>query len=723
MRTRAFWLTAAALATTVAALSGPTSAQAPAAVDFARDVQPLLRANCYSCHGETLQSGNFRLDRRRDSLPNRVGANGARVVPGNSAGSRLFQRVSGSSAGLQMPPSGAMRAEDVALIKAWIDQGAEWPDALDGEQPSPPRNPRADQLLEAIRRGDQRGVDRLLTDHPGAAREPGSGGITPLMQAALYRNAATVRRLLDMGAAVNARNDAGATALLWAVDDLDTTRVLLDRGADPNVTSIDGRTPLAVAAARYGGSPIVKLLLDRGAKLERQALLVPAADAGDAATIRLLLERGVDRTLPNDLAMRSGCDECTELLLNLADTASLSRALPSAGRFGGPGSIERLLARGAEPTPLALRSAASSETQRTESVTALLARGMRDDQAMNWAARHGDTPVVAALRKAGVPDVTLPAPALKRPATPRSPRDAINASLPRLQHADTTFLKSAGCISCHNNSLFQMTAAAVRPLGFRIDEAAVREQMTRSRAYLASWRERVNQDIGIPGQIDTTAYILAGLADTDYAPDAATDALARYIKRRQADDGRWPVASGRPPLESSTITMTAVSIRSLRAYAPAPLEADYELAVKRGVAWLAAATPKTTEDHAFVLLGLAWAREGKAAIQRAATSLVARQRADGGWSQLPTLASDAYATGQVLVALVRSGAVKPGHEVYRRGVRFLLDTQLEDGSWYVRTRAIPVQPYFDSEFPHGPDQFISAAATNWATMALAGALQ
>ena len=58
---------------------------APAAVDFARDIQPLLRANCYGCHGEALQSGNFRLDRRRDSLPNRVGANGARIIPGNSA--------------------------------------------------------------------------------------------------------------------------------------------------------------------------------------------------------------------------------------------------------------------------------------------------------------------------------------------------------------------------------------------------------------------------------------------------------------------------------------------------------------------------------------------------------------------------------------------------------------------------------------------------------------
>ena len=50
-----------------------TTAQTPAKVDFARDVQPLLRANCYSCHGSSLQSGGFRLDLRRDSMPNRVG--------------------------------------------------------------------------------------------------------------------------------------------------------------------------------------------------------------------------------------------------------------------------------------------------------------------------------------------------------------------------------------------------------------------------------------------------------------------------------------------------------------------------------------------------------------------------------------------------------------------------------------------------------------------------
>ena len=712
-----------AAAATAGALSGRTSAQEPAAVDFARDVQPLLRANCYGCHGESLQSGNFRLDRRRDSLPNRVGANGARIVPGNSSASRLYQRVSGTLGGLQMPPSGALPPGDIGIIKAWIDQGAAWPDALDGEQPSPPRDPVANQLLEALRKGERATVERLLKQSPAAARAPGSAGVTPLMHAALYRDLPSLRRLLDLGADLNAKNDAGATALMWAVDDLEITRQLLDRGADPNVRSVDGRTALQLAAGRAGGSDVVTLLLDRGAKVEGQPLLVPAGDAGDAATIRLLLGRGADTaTLPVDLAMRTGCADCVELLFNVAARPSLTRALQAMARQGDSAAVQRLLARGAEPTAAALRSGAASEAIPAEGVTALLARGIRDDEAMNWAARQGDTSVVAALRRAGVPDVVLPAPTLKKPPVARSARAAIDASLPLLQHADTTFLKKATCISCHHNSLFQMTAAAVRPKGFRVDEAAVRDQMARTRAYLASWRERELQDIAIPGQIDTTAYILAGLADVPYPPDAATDALARYVLRRQFADGSWHVASPRPPIESSNVAMTAVAMRALGAFAPAPLAAEYARAVQHGAAWLATAAPKTTEDHAFVLLGLAWAHGSQAAIRKTADALVARQRDDGGWSQIPTLASDAYATGQALTALVKSGALKSSDPSYRKGVRFLLDSQLADGSWYVRTRAIPVQPYFDSEFPHGLDQFISAAATNWATMALAGAI-
>ena len=243
-RTRLVLLLVIAAGVADRAVGPDVRAVAAAQIDFARDVQPLLRANCYGCHSASLASGNFRLDRRRDSMPNRVGANGARIVPGNSEVSRLYQRVSGTQAGLQMPPTGALPPEEIRTIKVWIEQGADWPDEFAGETPSPPRDPVATQLLDAIRRGDRASVARLLKQSPEAARATGSGGITPLMYAALYGDSASARLLLDAGADPNARNDAGATALMWAVDDLEMTRLLLDRKADPNVRSADGRSPL-----------------------------------------------------------------------------------------------------------------------------------------------------------------------------------------------------------------------------------------------------------------------------------------------------------------------------------------------------------------------------------------------------------------------------------------------------------------------------------------------
>ena len=71
------------------------------------------------------------------------------------------------------------------------------------------------------------------------------------------------------------------------------------------------------------------------------------------------------------------------------------------------------------------------------------------------------------------------------------------------------------------------------------------------------------------------------------------------------------------------------------------------------------------------------------------------------------------------MALKEAGALPVTDKAYKRGIEFLLKTQLEDGSWYVKSRSIPFQPYFESGFPHGHDQWISAAASNWATMALA----
>ena len=76
------------------------------------------------------------------------------------------------------------------------------------------------------------------------------------------------------------------------------------------------------------------------------------------------------------------------------------------------------------------------------------------------------------------------------------------------------------------------------------------------------------------------------------------------------------------------------------------------------------------------------------------------------------------ATGQALVALALSGQVPVSDTAYQRGVAYLLRTQLSDGSWLVRTRTFPFQPYKESGFPHGKNQWISAAGSSWAAMAI-----
>jgi squalene cyclase len=98
---------------------------------------------------------------------------------------------------------------------------------------------------------------------------------------------------------------------------------------------------------------------------------------------------------------------------------------------------------------------------------------------------------------------------------------------------------------------------------------------------------------------------------------------------------------------------------------------------------------------------------------------VGTQRPDGGWGQLDNLDSDAYATGSALVALYKAGGLPTANPVYQRGLGFLLKSQREDGSWYVKSRSKPFQVYFESGFPHGKDQFISMAASGWAVTALA----
>jgi squalene cyclase len=134
--------------------------------------------------------------------------------------------------------------------------------------------------------------------------------------------------------------------------------------------------------------------------------------------------------------------------------------------------------------------------------------------------------------------------------------------------------------------------------------------------------------------------------------------------------------------------------------------------------WLANAKSSSNEDRSWRLIGLAWAGVDKTATETAINELLAAQRPDGGWADLPSIReSSAFATGESLVALHTAG-LPVSDPAYQRGIKLLLSTQQEDGSWYVKTRALALQPGFDAGFPHGSDQFMSSAGTSWAAMAL-----
>jgi len=729
------------------ALAGVLSAQAPARIDFAQDVLPILRQNCVGCHGPALQTSGLRLDRKSVVISRRG------VVPGSSDNSFLYHRISGNAYGMQMPPTGPLRPEQINTIKMWIDQGADWPDSLANEVELPPLNPKAVAMVEALRSADLSGFMKSVTEDPKLLNARGPEGSTPFMYAVLYTGAATLERLLKLGADPNKRNDANATALMWAATDVEKTRLLLAHGADVNARSSDMRTPLMIAARRTGNAATVKLLLERGANpnpnthpAAESSPLIEAATAGDAAGVELLLAKGADVKEAGEPALEMAvtfqCAKCVSLLV----AKDLSRkdytvALPNIAVLGDVNSVRLMLDHGADVNALdplgrtPLMYAAASDLLDLDVVKLLVERGAdvnaKDGHklggdsgltVLDIARLHGETPVVQYLAKAGAKSTAPNPPALQSRRENNIP-SAIQGSLPLIQRADANFVPKAACVSCHNNSLAAMAVSSARRSGFQVDEKTAAQQVKANVFGLEKLRDYLHQGFFVPVE-DTfgpvvVAYMLVGLDAEHYKPDLNTDAVAMYLKSHQTPDGEWPypVADTRPPLCSGYMGQTALAMRALQLYAPKTDKPAYDRAVQLAAAWLAKAQPKNNDDRTWRLLGLAWAGKDKDATQKASRELLAAQRADGGWSDIAPMESTSYATGKALVALQTAG-LSVSDAAYQRGVRYLLNTQQEDGSWYVRTRAMAFQPYFDAGFPHGFDQWISAAGTSWATIAL-----
>jgi len=620
----------------------------------------------------------------------------------------------------------------------------------------------SDQFYQAVRNNDLTKL-RALIGSAGANTKDERGN-TPLMYAASVGSLDAMKLLVGAKADVNAKNVFDATPLIFAATDLSKVRFLVENKADVKARSKQGRTALLVAAGYNGGSEIVKYLLEKGADVKARdgggadALLL-AADADDTATALLLINKGADVNSTDmsangpgaatplfDAAANGNVTLIKALVAKHADVNFVSIAESSRVKNGpialglltplhvavisrNPDAVKLLLDAGAKVnvqdvrgmTPLML--AVGSDHTNPGVIQMLLDHGAdrsirskAGESAIDWAKKFNRPEVLRAL---GISAPVAASAAVLTPSAeekPLSAKPAAQKSLALLQKTNSSFFVTGGCVSCHAQNLTGMAISVARANGLSVDEQAAAEQNKPGQLQWGSADQILLQGMEVPGEMDTIMYSVLQYAVEGAPADRAIDAMVYNLARLQRREGNWGFGGiARPPMEDGDFSRTALCLRALVTYEPAGRKAQFDDQIARAARWLEAAMPQSTEDRDMQLLGLKWA---KARPQDARLKeLTALQRPDGGWSQTAYLTSDAYATAMTLYTLHELG-VPPADPAYQRGVAFLLRTQLPDGSWHVASRAPKFQPYFQSGFPHDHDQWISAAATAWATIAL-----
>lgn len=637
-------------------------------------------------------------------------------------------------------------------------------------------------IFTAIRNND---LARLKTSLAAAANANtrDERGVPALLYAGAYGSPAALKLLLDAGADVNSRDRLDATALMWSVTEPEKISLLLSHGADVNAKSKTGRTALLLAALHNGSDRVVDLLLSKGADIRATDLrgltfLGAASAACNPNQVRIAVEHGLDVNAkdvalgftPLMNAAGNGDLESVKILLaHGADVNAVSAKDPItvlngpvdlgyytplmlASFYGPPEIVDALLQAGAKVDPkdirgrTALHYAVSTEAQNPRIVSLLLkagadpaAKDLTSQSAVDWAAKYAHPDVMrvisptVALRPAAAA-VVAAGEAVAPAGEPKiSPRAAIERSLTLLQNVTGTFMEKGGCIACHAQTLTAMAAKYARPHGFKLDEDALRKQFAEHKAGFVNNGGRYLQRYDGGGGIDTLDYAMLFFEAADYPSDNMTDAVIVNMVGEQMANGSWirggavqragPSPAARPPMQDSDIVRTALSLHALKLYGWEGRKADLEAHTHDAQAWLLRAKPVFNEESAMQLLGLHWAGAEQAVVRKFARQLIEQQRQDGGWSQNPYLESDSYATGETLFALREAGALQSTDPVFKRGIDFLLRTQHQDGSWYVKSRAPKVQPYFQSGFPYDHDQWISMAGTQWATIALSLSLR
>ena len=312
---------------------------------------------------------------------------------------------------------------------------------------------------------------------------------------------------------------------------------------------------------------------------------------------------------------------------------------------------------------------------------------------------------------------------------------ATRRGLALVTRAARNWQKNKTCFSCHHQTLPMLAMTEAARVGFPLDKAWMKSQAETTHAYFEERIEEMDGGEHVPGGAATAGYGFWALSLDHRPPDKTSTAIVTYLLQIQgvqklkvtkpseagkSRDGRWIASCRRPPLQGSDIGDTVLVLIGLKEYATAGQQPKVAAARASAEKYLAEAKLRNQQDRLWRLWGLDRLGGDAGTKEAVRTAIVKAQRADGGWSQNDSdPASDAYSTGQALFMLCQTGTAHDA-PVAQRARDYLLKTQLPDGSWLVETRMkFKAQPYFENGDPHGEHQFLSTAATCWATAALA----
>ncbi len=297
-------------------------------------------------------------------------------------------------------------------------------------------------------------------------------------------------------------------------------------------------------------------------------------------------------------------------------------------------------------------------------------------------------------------------------------KSAIQKSLDLIQKSTIQYRTRRTCFSCHHQSLPLIALAEAKAKGFPIDEDNFQTQVKHTWKHLKRGQKNYLRGRGQGGRVNTAGWALWALEAGNWKKDEISSAVVEYLLKTDGKHGFWGRSGNRPPSQASTLTTTALAVIGLKNFGTKETHNRIDERMQKVKNWVIKAKVQDTEDRVFQLWNFYYLDVDKNLLREAADQLITEQNADGGWSQKTDMASDAYATGTALVALHKAAGTSVNHKSYQQGIKYLLKTQLEDGSWHVKSRSRPFQTYFESGFPHGKDQFISITASSWATQAL-----